>query len=181
MNKMGRFGWSFKDILIYLLIFIIGSLIVTFLISPNSFNNFKSNVKSILPSSNSQEAISNINNAGNTEDLLITKCKISFNKCKDITEQKYPSVSYTLLKIEKFDDEKKAREFYDIWKTVGISNIFDYALYGFTIEEQKFQNVSPIVLIALRMKGAESEFATVVVCDKFGELNSIASQSLLCG
>ena len=178
MNKAGRFDWSFKDILIYLLIFVIGSLIVTFLISPNSFNNFKSNIKSILPSSNSQEAIGNINNVGNTEDLLITKCKSSFNKCKDIAEIKYPSFSYTLLKIEKFDDEKKAREFYDVWKTTGL---FDYALYGFTIEEQKFQNVSPIVLIALRMKGAESEFATVVVCDKFGELNSIARQSLLCG
>lgn len=39
-----------KDILIWLGVFIVGSLIVSFLIYPTSFQSFKSNVKSILPS-----------------------------------------------------------------------------------------------------------------------------------
>ena len=36
------------QVIFWLFIFIVGSLIVTFLISPNSFNNFKDNVKSIF-------------------------------------------------------------------------------------------------------------------------------------
>ena len=41
-----------KDILIWLCIFIIGSLIVSFLIYPESFDSFKEKVKSIKPPSN---------------------------------------------------------------------------------------------------------------------------------
>lgn len=40
---------TIKYILIWLFIFIIGSLIVNFLISPNSFQSFKENIKSIIP------------------------------------------------------------------------------------------------------------------------------------
>lgn len=36
-----------RDIFVWLLIFIVGSLIVSFLINPNSFQSFKSNIKSI--------------------------------------------------------------------------------------------------------------------------------------
>jgi len=42
-NKMGLI----KQIFLWLFIFIVGSLIVSFLIYPSSFNSFKSNVKSI--------------------------------------------------------------------------------------------------------------------------------------
>ncbi len=40
--------WPFWNIFIYLLIFIVGSLIVTFLVSPNSLDNLTENVKVIF-------------------------------------------------------------------------------------------------------------------------------------
>lgn len=45
MKTSQFFGW--------LLIFILGSLIVSFLLSPNSFSNFKSNLETIRPTPNS--------------------------------------------------------------------------------------------------------------------------------
>jgi hypothetical protein len=45
---------SIKEILIWLFIFIIGSLIVTFLINPNSFESFKENLISISRTNQSQ-------------------------------------------------------------------------------------------------------------------------------
>ena len=56
MNKIGKIHYSFGDIVIWLIIFVVGSLIVTFLISPNSFQSFKNNfasLKSTPSSSNS--------------------------------------------------------------------------------------------------------------------------------
>jgi hypothetical protein len=37
-----------RKVLMWLFIFIVGSLILTFLVSPNSFQNFKSNVNNII-------------------------------------------------------------------------------------------------------------------------------------
>ena len=43
--------WSFLDIIIWIFVFVVGSLIVTFLLSPNSFQALENNIKDIIPSS----------------------------------------------------------------------------------------------------------------------------------
>lgn len=54
MNKKAT---GFGQIILWLGIFIVGSLIVTFLVNPNSFENFKSNLKSIVPQYETQEVV----------------------------------------------------------------------------------------------------------------------------
>jgi hypothetical protein len=46
-------SYHFFNIVIWLLIFIIGSLIVSFLIYPETFQSFKSNIKNIITSTSS--------------------------------------------------------------------------------------------------------------------------------
>jgi len=167
---------NWKEIIIWLFVFIIGSLIVTFLVSPNSFSNFKSNIKSIVPSSNTPEVISNVQN---TEDALITSCRNSFKDCKEIVNQKYPSASYTLLKIEKFTDEAQARVFYDTWRTPGSSMDFT-TMVLLTNMSATFQDISPAVLIAVRATGQGGEVTNVALCDKTGKLTPFTKQSFLC-
>jgi len=153
-----------KEILIWLFIFIVGSLIVTFLVSPNSFNNFKYNLKSILPSN--QEVINhnnpkyqdnggiissiNVNEINNTsnhssvlaiqvnkEDSLSTKCMGEYRECMEIIEKKNGWTS-SLNKAEKFEDIGSAKEFCKSWSEVSLS---------FTCQNLKDSDL-PIVLIA---------------------------------
>ena len=51
-----------KDILIWLGVFIVGSLVVSFLIAPSSFQSFKSNIKSIIPKANIPQKSTSLGN-----------------------------------------------------------------------------------------------------------------------
>jgi len=49
-----------REVFLWLIIFVIGSLIVTFLISPNSFSSFKDNIQSLKPTANPIQNIETI-------------------------------------------------------------------------------------------------------------------------
>jgi hypothetical protein len=176
-----------RKIIGWLFVFIVGSLIVTFLISPNSFNNFKQNVKRIIPSPISGNAIQQ-NNVNNTpqnnnivnkvpkENPLLTKCESSFNSCKDITEQKYDT-SISLLKIAVFQDESSATDFFNTWK-----GIMQVDLETSTMSYIRKSNIQyPIVLIAIVSNTQNGQFPAVVACDSEGNLFDYSKTVLLCG
>lgn len=167
---MNKNGTSFGEIMLWLGIFVVGSLIVSFLISPNSFSNFKSNIKNVIPSSIPQVAI------GNTEDPLISQCTNAFNECKSIYEQKYDSI-ISIIKIEKFNDSSKAIEFYKTWEygAQGGLELDENLLFGDSVE-----NHLPMVIFATQHNSPNyGKYPFVYVCDKTGNLMS-RSKSLLC-
>lgn len=65
----------FRDILIWLGIFIVGSLVVTFLVSPESFQSFKYNVKSTTD--NFIDSFKDREQVGTLEDMEEIDTKIS--------------------------------------------------------------------------------------------------------
>ena len=168
-----------KDVFTWLSIFIIGSLIVTFLVSPNSFQSFKSNIKNIVPaSSDTKESIMGTNSYPSTradENDLISRCKVSLNKCKDISTRKY-DLSMSIIEVKKFNDEVRAVEFYNTWNVfLGFNLDTIFALSHSTIEEQL-----PFVLIAVSLVREGEKYPVVAICDGNGELNINSKISLLC-
>jgi len=176
MNKKAKFGWSFGDIFMYLLIFIVGSLIVTFLVSPNSFANFKSNIKSILPSSSGSSSLSYMKNV---QDPLVEQCTNSFEECLDIATTKYTSLSVKILKTEKFNDKESALEFFNTWsnpmqKTMNPINHQDtnWKTYG---------NVTyPVVLFSTRVNYEGVENPAVAICNSDGKLQATTKIGYMC-
>ncbi len=197
MIKKARIGWSFGDIFIYLIIFIVGSLIVTFLINPNSFNEFKYNIKNLMPESNNQKAVINNNPQGlilnnisnnqiqNTEDSLITKCNVSFSECNDIINQKFGR-KYTLIKMQKFESLDGVADVYKTWQTflvplgeeqlkAEISAIIPLYCGG------DCSNSLPLVLIAIRGTSLDGiTGSNVIFCDKSGQLTSYSKNYISC-
>ncbi|MDD5700173.1 MAG: hypothetical protein PHH00_03205 [Candidatus Nanoarchaeia archaeon] len=174
MNKRGGFG----KVLGWLFLFVVGSLIVAFLVSPNSFNNFKQNIKSIIPNSISSNVISNNLSTNSNVDSLLNKCKISFNQCKDIAEQKY-GISISLLHIQKFEDETSANDFFNTWKSP-TQYAFGQIIYG--VGTGMFDNEIglPTILIAASIRGNAGQLPVVVGCDTDGSLFPGSKAELLC-
>lgn len=112
------------------------------------------------------------------EDPLITKCKASYNSCKDVSTQKY-DLSISLIKTEKFEDKSKAQEFYNTWKgplQMGLDTeltLFDY--------NKKVEDFIPLVLFATKVRGPEGQIPVVLICDKNGDLIKFSKSALLCG
>lgn len=167
-----------KEIVIWIIVFIIGSLIVTFLVSPNSFNNFKSNIKNILSYSNTQ---GDVNNVKNTEDTLITSCRNSFNECNNIVNQKF-NQKYSLIKIEKFEDLNGASAFFKTWQTfaVPITDDFVSAILPVYCGGNCSQSL-PLVLITIKVTSPEGvTISQVAFCDKTGKLTSYSKSQAGC-
>jgi len=167
MNKRGGFGKVFG----WLFVFVVGSLIVTFLVNPNSFNDLKQNIKGIT-SSISGNSISN-----NSEDPLLIKCRDSFNRIKDIAEQKY-DVSISLLQIQRFEDEDPANNFFNTWKSSSQYTLRQI-LFGFLDTYGNRDIEFPIVLIAISIRGDYGQIPKVVVCETGGDLSSYSKNILL--
>lgn len=148
-----------KDILIWLAVFVVGSLIVTFLVNPNSFSNFKSNVKSIMPSSNNQV----LSDVKSKDDPLIISCMTTFNECKKIVEAKNTNEKLTIIKIEKFNDRTNASQYWRTWQDNDL-NPFSGDRDDIFITDSNF----PVVLIAVNFKtdyGSQKfEDSMVAVC-----------------
>jgi len=170
-----------KEIIIWLIIFIVGSLIVSFLVEPNSIQSFKNNIKSIFPFSeyNSDSSLNtNLNTSSSNsqkdiveEETLIDKCKKSFNECKEITTTKYSMATIPLIKIEQFDNKEEAEEFFYTWG--GMGQTYDLSFQSFQEKEGY-----PLVLIATKHI---FETPIVIICNKEGKLLRYSKITLLCG
>ncbi len=131
-----------------------------------------------MPSTNNQGLI---NNALPNQDILINKCKDSFNECKRISEAKY-DVSIQIIQVEKFDNITQATEFFNTWGGSGLFNFItlEYMVLG-PFSKEKIEDHMPLVLLAYRIIGPEGQLPGVVVCGNDTKLTSYSKQSLLCG
>lgn len=166
-----------KEILIWLGVFIIGSLIVTFVVSPNSFNSFKNNMEDIIHTSTQGSSI----NVQASQDTLITQCKNSFNVCKNVIEKKY-GLDVSINEIRKFEysDLDEANEFVSKWYTKGASvkgiMVIEQVMAMEDTSrntEQEFENKFPVVLIAFSEVKSETGFSMplVAMCDVSSKLS----------
>ena len=153
-------------------VFIVGGLIVTFLVTPNSFQSFKSNIKSIIPDNSNLQKSNSI-----TKDSLMLQCENSFNECKDIAERKY-DLSISLIEKEKFEDSEKAQEFYKTWEGFNQLDL----LYSITksYREEELDNEMPIVIFAIKINTKEIQRPLVIVCNKNGSLTGSSKYELSC-
>ncbi|OGJ12823.1 hypothetical protein A3K82_00715 [Candidatus Pacearchaeota archaeon RBG_19FT_COMBO_34_9] len=144
---------NWKGILGGLLIFIIGSLIVSFLIYPNSFQSFKSNINGMIIGLKGDvtEKMNIIE-----EDSMIKQCKIEFNRCKEVAEAKYDTFSLSLIKIEKFINMENATEFYNTWNFAVLQSYHN------------LPNDFPYVLMAVKISSSEGSMSMVRKCDENG-------------
>lgn len=161
---------KFKEIITWIIVFVIGSLIVSAIIDPSIVTNIKNNLNSVFKQSVKEEMIT---------DPLIKECLVSFNQCKDIAITKYNSLSIKILQIEKFENKESAKIFYERWsnpmgKVSSISIFGDYSEMGI---ESKLDY--PIVLIATNTK-AEEENPIVAICNSNGELTKFTKQLFVC-
>jgi len=158
---------KFKEIIIWLGIFIVGSLIVTFLISPGSFDRFKDNVKDITEKDIIKQTINKTTTLTEPEDIQITECLERFNECKRISETK-TGVSIKIIEYKKFTEYNKALEFYTTWTSPYTKSLMVSGMMkNYFLPKDNF----PIVLIASSAKwNINSEYGNiqdsyVAVCD----------------
>lgn len=158
---------SFKGVIGWLFIFVIGSIIVSAILDPSILNDIGNRIRTFTGSVSQNSVLAE-------QDSLISQCLKSFNECEKITETKYDSVYITLIKAEKFEDENNAQTFFDMWK--GPTQMYRYDFYWSNIQYQY-----PLILIAAKIKGPIGETPLVIPCDKEGQLLAGSKSILLCG
>jgi hypothetical protein len=102
--------YEFKDIAIWLLVFIVGSLIVSFLIYPNSFQSFKSNIKSIIPSTLSNTNINNPSNVNTNSSSTPIPSNVNTNSAPSTTKEKSIQDISTSSCLSKINERSKVAE-----------------------------------------------------------------------
>ena len=151
-----------KDILIWLGIFIIGSLIVSAIIDP-----------SIIPDFKDKSDIS-FNTQTKTNDPLVDSCTIKFNECKNIGESKY-NLNVKLQEKQRFGDISGAENFFNTWSGVR---------QGTGINWYASEVSFPIVLFATKInikEGLEEvTYPYVVFCSSNGELTPKTKSGIGC-
>lgn len=170
MNKIAKHGTNrtiLKEIFLWLFIFIVGSLIVTFLIDPESFNSFKSNIKDIIATNNQPL----LNSIEVKEDPLINQCYKSINKCLDVAKTKYPTLSIKILKFEKFNDNESALKFFKTW-----SNPMQEIYSDIFLKDINY----PVVLFSTRVSYDDIENPAVAICNSNGELTQATKIGYMC-
>lgn len=172
-----------REVIVWLLIFVIGSLIVIFLVYPNSFQSFKSNIRNIIPSSSDMNILSSDSKNGSSlEDPLIQECISSFNECKIISNKKY-GTSASLIEKKKIESIEEGEEFYNTWKGI-IQPTLEIEIFLTTNKWSAFYEGEeidfPIVLLATKIIGPEGQLPVVLLCKNDGELTKKSKQELLC-
>lgn len=155
----------------------------------DSFTNVKDDIEL---DSNSQQKSSVMPSSQITtpqEDELITKCKASYETCKEVSTQKY-GLSISLIKSEKFEDYEKASEFYNTWKGLlqgklvfqlcSTSFADDSGCWNYQEDKTPIEDFFPIVLFAITTKGPQGQLPVVLVCDSQGSLIEESKNQLLC-
>lgn len=176
---------NFKGILTWLAIFVIGSLIVTFLVSPGSFNSFKSNIQNIVPSSGSNVVVHSAgavsSNVESSEDPQTTECRQAFDECNFIVNQKY-NLKYSLIKVEKFETIAGVAEFLRTWQTFSAGPAptdVSWMLSAYCGKD--CSDSIPLVLIAIKGTNLEGvTMSSVLFCDKSRELTSFTKSQVGC-
>lgn len=153
-----------KEIFIWILVFVVGSLIVSAILDPSIFSNWVDKIKS--DSAKSQAS----------QDPLVSKCLVSFSQCESVTETKYDDLSINLIKVERFDNRSRAEDFFNTWKSPAQMYDLNFMTFGGGEPEEY-----PQVLIASKIRGPEGESPVVIFCNKEGQISKLSKIILLCG
>lgn len=161
---------AFKEIFVWLFIFVIGSLIVSFLISSESFDSFKQNVGDITGNVINNikdlkiDSISEKSSGKEKQDIQINECLAKFEECKRISEAKN-SASIKINEYEKFTEYNEAVEFYRTWSSSDVVFMLNSGIEQGYIPNENM----PLVLIATSTEwdfGYERiKMPFVAVCD----------------
>lgn len=116
---------NFKDILIWLTIFVVGSLIVSFILSPNLASNFIESIKS-------NSKISSIS----SEDF---PCISSFEEYIKIKEMR--GYDLNLIETKEFNDKQILKDYLEKWGGEGQADVY--------ISQQKVNDMNMPVDVAL--------------------------------
>lgn len=114
-NKRASAG----EIVIWLIVFIVGSLIVTFIVSPDSFGSFKSNVKSVIPSTTSMGTTSS-SSSSQVKDTSLVNCQSEIKeKARIAKEKSVLDLDIDVREYKKFNDTMSALEYMKDWNIIG--------------------------------------------------------------
>ena len=142
MNKIGKYHyWSFWDTFIYLVIFVISSLIVTFLVSPNSFNNFKSNIEELIPPKIISENSSSFQIGNNR-----IECQDDFNKDMNQAEVKDSQTKFKLIEVKSTPNLKEATDYINEWNPYNKREILSYLSNNFKQNPEGLQENINLIL-----------------------------------
>tara|TARA_B100000315_G_C14323046_1_gene471679 strand:- start:160 stop:672 length:513 start_codon:yes stop_codon:yes gene_type:complete len=112
-------------------------------------------------------------------DTLVSKCKKSFNDCKDIYYKKM-ALSVSISEIQEVNSMDEAEEFYNIWS----SRLEDWDKMGEENRQRKINEGGfPQVLIAYSVKWPDKDFKvpSIAICNEEGELTQASKGALSCG
>ena len=114
-----------------------------------------------------------------SEDNLISKCKDSFNDCKDIYYKKF-GVSVSISEIEEVQNIDEANDFYNIW----VERLEDWNKIMKRSRETRITEAGfPQVLIAYSYHSplADIKLPFIAICNEEGELTQDSKGALSCG
>lgn len=158
-----------KDILIWVFIFVVGSIVFQFIVYPESFNSLKEDVHSSAGSL--QEKIQEEVTSPQEQDTLTNSCLDSYQACKYIAENKF-GISIKLIEYQKFTDLESATSFINTWKN---------PLVNVAIDPLPEEKDLPVVVFATRQEKDGEVLPTVFVCNNNGELIQSLTKNMLCG
>lgn len=172
---------EFKYIFLWLSIFIIGSLIVNFLIYPHSFQSFKSNVNNLLST--------NIINQKLKQETSTTSTNSCLNELKEklkITKAKSPfDLTTKIEEYQKFSDTPSALKYLNDWgygsEEWHLPILFPEFFTGVTYPyEQKELNDIEVILVQFKFNSGYESFKTLnpIICIN-GELTENSKKKLI--
>ncbi len=136
--------YTFWDIFVWVLIFVVGSLIVSFLIYPSSFQSFKSNVKDIF-SSNSLNSVDISKNPQPQSSFLVSCQSEMKEKTRMAEERSLLNLNVDIREYKEFDDTYSAVQYLREWGIIG-DRVTGYNLYPDLFESNLGKTVYDIDL-----------------------------------
>ncbi len=169
-----KFWGTVGYFVMWLAIFVIGSLIVSAIIDPSvgteiseRFSEVKDNVVDL-----GESVVENSRAGGGSieEDPLVASCLIEWNKYAEAGEEKWENINHKITESRKINSESELEEFYDLYGAFG--------LYPVELAHNDWNNEYPIVLILSKVKSASGSITVMSLCDSDGELTMSSKSSL---
>jgi hypothetical protein len=158
---------KFGEVILWIIIIIVASLVVSMIINPAIYTNTKNKVVALFKTSISRQ------------DSLEKKCVSSFEVCKDIYEKRY-GIFINISESKKVENMSDGDIFFNNWKGQSQVNLktefYMYALSGNPLDNSDF----PLVLFAVMFRTNPGPSSYVVICNKNGELIRTSKIALSC-
>ncbi len=149
--------------------------------NPQFFPDMKERIENIDIQKNipKTDDLTRIEVSSKDADNLISKCKKSFNDCKDIYNKK-SGVLVSISEIQGINNIDEANEFYNIWQ----ERLPDWNKLGKEYRQRKINGGGfPQVLVAYSITWQDRgiKLPYVAICNGEGELTQDSKGTLSCG